>query len=539
MNRMTFLIHSVALPFTAAAEEAIAVARRQMHKAGLPPASYTYRIYRRSVDARKRDLIRFVYSVAVSGDFSVKDAACMERAGYRPLADSDPVLTIGHEPLDERPVVVGTGPAGLFCALLLAEQGYRPLVLERGGTVEERVRATARFKRERVLDPDNNIQFGAGGAGTFSDGKLVTRINHPWNGYLLSRLISFGAPPEIAYLAKPHIGTDILQTVVSRILSAICAAGGEVRYHAHVADMHCDAAGRVRRIILSDGEEIPCGLLVLAVGHSARDTYEMLLSHGAAVEAKPFSVGLRIEHLQEDIDRAMFGDFAGHPLLGHAEYTLSDTTGARGVYTFCMCPGGEVVPAASEAGGVVVNGMSEHARDGRNANAAIAVSVDPSDYGSTPRAAIAFQRSIEEAAFLGGGADYSAPASLLGDFLREREGTLPSRILPSYMNGGVRMVSPDRYLPPFVTDALRCAIPRFAKQITGYDAEDAVLTGPETRTSAPVRILRREAERTALGVDNLYPAGGGGGYAGGITSAALDGLSVAVAIMARYKKTQG
>lgn len=536
MSQMTFLIPSVTLPFTVAAEEAIAVARRQMRKAGLPPASYTYRIYRRSVDARKRDLIRFVYSVAVCGDFSIKDRERMQRAGYQPVKDGEPDITTGEEALCERPVVVGTGPAGLFCALLLAEHGFSPLVLERGGTVEERLVATERFRRERILDPENNVQFGAGGAGTFSDGKLVTRVNHPWNGYVLSRLVSFGAPPEIAYLAKPHVGTDILQTVVSRMLSAIVAAGGEVRYHARLADIRCDATGSVRRVILGDGEEIPCGLLVLAVGHSARDTYEMLLSHGAAVEAKPFSVGLRIEHLQQDIDRAMYGDFAGHPLLGHAEYTLSDRTGARGVYTFCMCPGGEVVPAASEIGGVVVNGMSEHARGERNANAAIAVSVEPADFGSTPQGAIAFQRRIEQEAFRVAGSDYSAPSALLGDFLAGKEGGLPSRILPSYMSGGVCMASPDRYLPSFVTDSLRYAIPRFASRIEGYDVGDAVLTGPETRTSAPVRILRHEKERTAIGMGNLYPAGEGAGYAGGITSAALDGLATAVSIIARYKR---
>ncbi len=536
MSRMTFLLPAISIPFTEESWEAITNARRQIRKLGLPPAAFTYRICRRSVDARKREAIRFVYSVAVSGDFSVSEAAQMQAAGYGRVAEETPVFSEGSEPLPARPIVVGTGPAGLFAALLLAEQGFRPLVLERGGDVAERVRATEHFLRERVLDPSCNIQFGAGGAGTFSDGKLVTRVKHPWSGYVLSRMVSFGAPEEITYLAKPHVGTDILRTVVENMLAAIVAAGGEVCYHACLSDIRMSATGRVSAAVLSDGEVIPAGLLLLAIGHSARDTYEMLLSRGVAIEAKPFSVGLRVEHLQSDIDHAMFGDLAGHPALGRAEYALSDRTGDRGVYTFCMCPGGVVVPAASEVGGVVVNGMSYHARDGRNANAAVAVSVEPADYGNTPRGAIAFQRDIERAAFAAGGGDYSAPVSLLGDFLAGRESGEPSRILPSYMDGGVRLASPDRYLPSFVTASLRYALPRFGKKLRGYDASDAVLTGPETRTSAPVRILRLEGERTALGIDNLYPVGEGAGYAGGITSAALDGMTTAAAIIARYQR---
>ncbi len=536
MNEMTFLLPPVSLPFTAGDGEAIAHARRQMRKRGLPPASFTYRICRRSVDARKREAIRFVYSVAVCGDFSIRDEERMRAAGCTRMTEQGPSFSEGSEPLPGRPIIVGTGPAGLFAALLLAEAGYRPLVLERGGNVGERVRATEAFRTTRVLDPENNIQFGAGGAGTFSDGKLLTRVKHPWSGYVLSRLVSFGAPEEITYLAKPHVGTDVLRTVVQNALAAIEASGGEVRYHARLTDIRRDSFGRVSTAVLSDGEEIPAGLLLLAIGHSARDTYEMLLARGVAIEAKSFSVGLRVEHLQSDIDRAMYGELAGHPALGHAEYALSDRTGARGVYTFCMCPGGVVVPAASENGGVVTNGMSYHARDGKNANAAVAVSVEPADYGNTPRGAIAFQREIERTAFAVGGGDYSAPASTLGDFLAGKEGSVPTRILPSYMDGGISLASPDRYLPAFVTDALRYAFPRFGKKIAGYDARDAILTGPETRTSAPVRILRREPERTALGIDNLYPVGEGAGYAGGITSAALDGLTTAAAIMARYKR---
>ena len=531
MAKITVIVPSVALPITAPVEEAYAAAAAQLRRRGARPIQAQYRVYRRSVDARKQD-IRFVYSVSVSGDFSVTDIDRLARAGIHPLAADMPVLLRGKETLAARPIVVGTGPAGLFAAMLLAENGYRPLVLERGGNVAERVAATETFVKTRRLDTETNIQFGAGGAGTFSDGKLVTRVNDPLNGYVLSRLVDFGAPAEITMLAKPHIGTDYLRTVVSRMLAYIEECGGEVCYHTALTDLRMDARGIIAAVT-SQGEVIPCGTLVLAIGHSARDTYEMLLSRGLDIRPKPFSVGLRVEHLQEDIDRALYGKFAGHPALGHAEYALSDRTGARGVYSFCMCPGGEVVAAASEEGGVVVNGMSAHARDGRNANAAIAVSIDTADCGNTPAGAIAFQRGIERAAFAAGGADYSAPLCLMSDFLAGREGGAPSRIRPTYMSGGVYLASPDRYLPAFVTSALRHALPLFERRIAGYTAADVLLTGPETRTSAPVRIMRGDA-RTATGVSNLYPCGEGAGYAGGITSAALDGIHTAMAICARY-----
>ena len=532
MARTTLLVPSIGLPFTTPAEEAFASADAQLRRHGARPQNAEYRIYRRSVDARKREDIRFVYSVAVSGDFSMKDLSRLSRVGIRPLVEKKPQVGQGSEQLSARPLVVGSGPAGLFAAMLLAERGYRPLLIERGGNVAERVAATAAFRESRVLDPETNIQFGAGGAGTFSDGKLLTRVNDPMNGYVLSRLVEFGAPPEIMTLAKPHIGTDILRTVVTRMLSYIEEQGGEVRYHTRLQDL-VFATDRITAAVTADGETIPCGALVLAVGHSARDTYEMLLSHGLDVAPKPFSVGLRVEHLQEDIDTALYGRFAGHPALGHAEYALSDRSGERGVYTFCMCPGGEVVAAASEAGGVVVNGMSVHARDGRNANAAVAVSVNCEDYGNTPMGAIDFVRRVERAAYAAGGADYSAPTCLMGDFLAGKEGTVPKRILPTYMEGGVRLASPDRYLPEFICRSLKHSLPAFERQLRGYTVADAVLTGPETRTSAPVRILRGEA-RTANGIHNLYPCGEGAGYAGGITSAALDGLHTACAICERF-----
>ncbi len=531
---ITVIVPSLALPITAPVEEAYEVAKARLHRRGACPRGVTCSIYRRSVDARKRDAIRFVYAVSVSGDFSVRDLARLATDGIHPLSAEEPTFVNGTEPLVARPIVVGTGPAGLFAAMILAEQGYCPLVLERGGNVEERVKATEVFRATRILDPETNVQFGAGGAGTFSDGKLVTRVNDPFGNYVLSRLVDFGAPSDIKVQAKPHIGTDYLRTVVSRMLAYIVERGGEVRYHTALTDIELGTNG-ITAVATSTGERIPCGALVLAIGHSARDTYTMLLSHGVDIIPKPFSVGLRIEHLQEDIDRALYGKFAGHPALGHAEYTLSDRTGARGVYTFCMCPGGEVVAAASECGGVVVNGMSHRARDGKNANAAVAVSVNCEDYGNTPQGAIAFCRGIEQAAYFAGGSDYSAPVCTVGDFLAEKEGTAPTRIQPTYMGGGVCLASPDRYLPSFVTAALRYSLPLFSRHITGYTSPDAVLTGPETRTSAPVRILRGET-RTATGISNLYPCGEGAGYAGGITSAALDGVHTACAICARYAK---
>ncbi|MBQ5772074.1 MAG: hypothetical protein IIW07_01090, partial [Clostridia bacterium] len=413
--------------------------------------------------------------------------------------------------------------------------GYAPILIDRGASVEERVRDVARFTAEGTLDPDSNVQFGAGGAGTFSDGKLITRIQDPYCTLVLETLVEFGAPKEILFKAKPHVGTDLLRGVVLAILAEIERLGGQLRYRCRLDDIVECADGL--RAVTSQGD-IPCGALILAPGHSARDTYRTLIRKSYAVEAKPFSVGVRVEHLQAEIDEALYGRMAGHPSLGPAEYALSDTTGERGVYTFCMCPGGEVVAAASEAGGLVVNGMSYHARDGKNANSAVAVSIRPEDIapieGSIPLGAIEYQRRIERAAFRAGGGDYRAPIMTMGDFLEGKRGTAPQRILPSYRGGAVTVGDFSEILPDYVLSTLRRGFLSFDRKLSGFACRDAILTAPETRTSAPLRILRDPSTLTGIGHSLVYPAGEGAGYAGGITSAAVDGLRSAMALMAAH-----
>ena len=533
MEKITYIVSGISLPPRDGEAVAFTAAEKKLLRAGLRATDATYAVYRRSVDARKKHEVRFVYSVAVTGSFPRLAEHTQKQLGIVAEVLGMPYVSPGTEPLLGRPVIVGTGPAGLFCALLLAENGYAPLLLERGGSVNERKCATERFRKERVLDTESNIQFGAGGAGTFSDGKLMTRVNDPLSLYILDTFCRFGAPLSIKIPAKPHIGTDILETVVENMIKKIISLGGEVCFHTRV-DGLIKMNGRVTALRTSRGD-IPCGLCVLAIGNSARDTYETLIRDGYEIEPKPFSVGVRIEHLQSDIDRAMYGDFAEGYGLPHAEYALSANTDTRGVYTFCMCPGGEVVAATSEEGAVVVNGMSRHARDGRNANSAVAVSVFREDYGNDPLKAIAFQREIERAAFRAGGSDYAVPLTTVQDFLDGTVGTPPSRVTPTYMGGeAYSLASPDRYLPSFVTQGLRDGIRAFDRKIRGFAAKDAILSGAETRTSAPLRILRSET-RLALFTDNLYPCGEGAGYAGGISSAAIDGIHTAEKIIMRYR----
>lgn len=526
-----FLVSDIKTAIDVSETDVYAAAIRKLRALGGIPDGAKYAIFRRSVDARKKNDLRFVWTVSVRGSVSPAQKEKYLAAGIRSYEAPSLDFFHGTEKLTADPVIVGTGPAGMFAGLLLAENGYAPHLIERGGTVEERVAAVDRFLSERVLDPDTNIQFGAGGAGTFSDGKLMTRINDRYIHYILETFVRFGAPPEILTQAKPHIGTDILRTVVTRILARIETLGGHVDYHTEMLDILPRAQGGVLR---TGKRDIPYGALVLACGHSARDTYSMLLSRDFRIEPKPFSVGVRVEHLQADIDHAIYGGYAGHPTLGHAEYALSCNTDKRGVYTFCMCPGGVVIAAASEPSGVVVNGMSYHARSGRNANSAVAVSVRVEDYGATPQKAIRFQQEIERKAFLAAGSDYSVPLVTMGDFLEKKAVSAPLRIQPTYMEGTAwSLCLPDQYLPSFVTDGLRDAFLRFDRNIRGFAARDALISGPETRTSAPVRILRGE-DLTAPGFDAIYPCGEGAGYAGGITSAAADGIRCAAAIIGRF-----
>ncbi len=537
MNAVTLLVKDIVLSPDDREELACEIALQKLKKYGLlhfanaSPESVF--VSRRSIDARKKDKIRLVYTVTVADLFLKEEKTVSLPEGISRKYEEAPLPQKGQAPLSHPIVVVGSGPAGLFSALLLAEEGYRPLLVERGGDVSERVHAIEKFYETRHLDTETNIQFGAGGAGTFSDGKLVTRVNDPMNDYVLRRFCEFGAPKEILVQAKPHIGTDVLRTVITNMVARIVALGGEVRFHTRLEDVRI-RNGRLEGVRLN-GTDLPCEALILAIGHSARDTYEMLLQKPLVIESKPFSVGMRIEHLQSDIDQAMYGRFAGHPKLGHAEYSLSANTKTRGVYTFCMCPGGEVMAAASEEGGLVVNGMSDHARAGRNANAAIAVSVFPEDYGATPQKAIDYQRQIERAAFRAGGGEYRAPLCTVGDLLESSYRTEPRRVMPTYMNGNAyRIADPADFLPMHTVQSLRDGIHAFGRRLHGFDASDAVLTGAETRTSAPIRILRDQESKAAIGCRGLYPCGEGAGYAGGITSAALDGLRTAMALISYY-----
>ena len=531
MEQQWVLLSDVRVPFDADDNVIWEKATEKMKRAGISAPPLLFRLYKKSFDARKRPDITAVCSVLIAYAPSVKlTERALGAAGAKVYRDPPICPERGNEPLGHRPLVVGMGPAGMFCALLLAENGYSPILIDRGDPIKGRVRAVEQFYATGVLDARSNIQFGAGGAGTFSDGKLITRVGDEKCGYVLRRFAEFGAPAEITTQARHHIGTDILRDVVDRILTYIEQCGGELHYRTCLQEIRELPDGTVNAV--TDRGEFPCGCVVLAPGHSARDTYAMLMAKGYAVEPKPFSVGVRVEHLQSDIDRILYGDLAGHPKLPKGEYSQSDTRGERGVYTFCMCPGGEVMAAASEEGGVVVNGMSRHARDGVNANSAVAVSVFREDYGNTPMGAIEYQRALERAAFRMGG-DYTAPAQTMGDFLAGKQGTEPTRVQPSYRGGRVKLCDLGEVLPDYVTESLRRGFLSFDRRMPGYAAADTMLTGVETRTSAPVRLLRGES-MTALGHDRIYPCGEGAGYAGGITSAAVDGLRAALALMKRF-----
>ena len=528
-----YIIDGISVPLGCSEADVISVAKKTLRSAGIVPASCQLSIFKKSIDARKRTDVKLVYSVLVSLCGYENE---MQKLNARKYEETSLVYEYGDGVLNSRPMVVGMGPAGMFCALVLARQGYKPLIIDRGDSVSDRVRAVDRFYSNGLLDTDSNIQFGAGGAGTFSDGKLLTRINDAKCSYVLETFKKFGAPNDIMLKAKPHIGTDILRNVVDNMLCEIESLGGQVIYRCKMTGL-CNTPNGVR-VSTTKGDFV-CSDVVLALGHSARDTYKMLIENNFSVIPKPISVGVRMEHRREDIERALYGDFAGHPSLGAAEYALSDTKGERGVYTFCMCPGGEVVGAASEEESVVVNGMSRYARDGENSNCAVAVSVRTEDFtpvdGNTALGAIEFQRKIERAAYVAGGRDYYAPMQTVGDLLMNRCGTEPSRVQPTYMGGKCRVADMCSVLPEFVIEGLRYGLSSFDKKINGFASPTALLSGAETRTSAPVRILRTE-QMNAIGHTNIYPCGEGAGYAGGITSAGVDGIKTALAIIKKYRK---
>ncbi len=521
------VVSDIRLPLGATDEEAVAEAKKILDT----DAEGTYRVRKKSFDLRRGSPAQICSVVATFGDDVLEQEIAKGKPKTAYAEKHRFVPKIGKEPLHTRPVVVGSGPAGLFAAYLLAQYGYRPILLERGADVASRVQAVSSFFADGVLDPNTNIQFGEGGAGTFSDGKLVSRIHDELCEYVLKTFHRFGAPDEILYKAKPHIGTDQLRRVIRQMRQSIEAYGGEVRFLCRLDDIDI-RSGKVEGITCTDGQ-MPAEVVVLAIGHSARDTFEMLSGKNLVMTAKPFSVGLRIEHLQADVDRSLYGKYAGDPRLPVGEYNLSTRVGGRGVYTFCMCPGGEVVPAASEFGGTVTNGMSNHARDGKNANSAICVSVTEKDFGYNPYRALEFQRNLERVAYAAVGGGYLAPASDVGSFLEARKGLKQGHVVPTYARG---VVPYDlwKILGETYSGAIRDAILTFGRKMDCFKDREAVLTGVETRTSSPLRIAR-EDDRTAVGAEGLYPCGEGAGYAGGIMSAAVDGLRTAAAIIEKYR----
>jgi len=496
-----------------------------------------FQIFKKSIDARKKDKIVYVYTVDVEVHNEARILGKYSSKGITPTPDlSYKGVPLGTEDMTERPVVIGMGPAGLFAGLLLARNGYNPIILERGEDVETRTQKVNKFWHRGQLDTESNVQFGEGGAGTFSDGKLTTLINDRRCRNVLEEFIKAGAPPEILYKSKPHVGTDILKTVVKNIRQEIMAYGGEVRFKAKVTDFIIQD-GNIHGVIINDNEEVCCQVILLAIGHSARDTYEMLLRRGITMSQKPFSIGVRMEHPQEFIDKAQYGNAAGHPGLGAADYKLVyHSPNGRSAYTFCMCPGGYVVAAASEEQGVVTNGMSQSQRDGNNANAAILVGVKPADYNSPhPLAGIEYQRKWERLAYQITGENYQAPVQLTGDFLADQPSTGWGRVQPTY-KPGVVFASLKNCLPPYVIETLKDAIVYFDTRIKGFAMPDSILTGVETRSSAPVRINRDESSQS--NIQGLYPMGEGAGYAGGIISSAVDGIKTAEKIMLKYARRQ-
>lgn len=524
-------IHELRLPIDHPADALPAAIVRRLGIAAGDLLGFS--IFKRSYDARRKNELMLIYSV----DCEVKNE---DRVRSRLARDDKigptPDMTyrfVGKAPanLKIRPLVIGFGPCGIFAALILAQMGFKPLVLERGKNVRQRTQDTWGLWRRHELNPESNVQFGEGGAGTFSDGKLYSQIKDPRHlgRKVMTEFVQAGAPEEILYVSKPHIGTFRLVSMVEQMRATIEALGGEIRFQHKVTDFLIEQ-GRITGVMLESGERIAAEQVVLALGHSARDTFDVLHRRGVFMEAKPFSIGFRIEHPQSLIDRARFGQFAGHPLLGAADYKLVyHASNGRSVYSFCMCPGGTVVAATSEPGRVVTNGMSQYSRNERNANAGIVVGITPQDFpGDDVLAGVRLQRALESNAFILGGSNYDAPGQLVGDFLAGKPSDTLGEVIPSY-KPAVKLGDLSTALPGYAIDAIREALPAFGKQIRGFDMHDAVLTGVETRTSSPVRITRNEHFQS-LNVKGLFPAGEGAGYAGGILSAGVDGIKVAEAV---------
>ena len=508
-----------------------------------PEQLISFNMFRRGYDARKKSNIFLIYTLDVEVSSSL-ETELLEKFADDQLIKQTPDLDYhfvaqAPEGLSERPIIVGFGPCGLLAGLTLAQMGYNPIILDRGKEVRERTKDTFGFWRQKKLNTESNVQFGEGGAGTFSDGKLYSQVKDPkqYSRKVLTEFVASGAPDEIMYVSKPHIGTFKLVSMVEKMRAEIIRLGGEIRFSSRVDDIELektDRGSRITGLILSTGETLKSNHIAFAIGHSARDTFEMLFNKGVYIEAKPFSIGFRIEHEQSTIDAARFGPNAGNEILGAADYKLvHHCKNGRSVYSFCMCPGGTVVAASSEENCVVTNGMSQYSRNERNANSAVVVGIDPNDYPGGPLAGIELQRQLEKSAYVLGGSDYDAPAQTVGDFLKgidsgKKDLDSLGSVKPSF-KPGIKLTDLSKALPQFAVDAIREAIPAFNRKIKGFAKDDALLTGVETRTSAPISI-KRDENFESINTQGLYPAGEGAGYAGGIMSAAIDGIKIAEAM---------